>query len=143
MIFRRRSEKVNVLKKVPIFSSLSQRHLNLIAKHADEVTLEAETVLARQGAQGLEFLVIVEGRARVEKGGKTIARLAAGDFFGEMSLIDGKPRTATVIAETPIILLVIHTRSFSHLLDTVPGLQRKVLVTLCERLRRADETLIN
>ncbi len=58
-----------------------------------------------------------------------------------MSLIDGKPRSATVITEAPIVLLVIHTRSFGHLLDAIPGLQKKILVTLCERLRAADAAL--
>jgi CRP-like cAMP-binding protein len=141
MLFRRRSDKIDVLRKVPLFSRLSQRHLDLIARHADEVTLSAGKVLARQGENGMEFLLIVDGAARVERDGKEIARLASGDFFGEMSLIDRKPRTATVIADTPITLLVIHVRSFSHILDTVPGLQKKMLVTLSERLRQADATL--
>jgi CRP-like cAMP-binding protein len=143
MFFQRQADKTEVLKKVPLFSNLSQRQLNLIAKHADEVTLPAGKVLAKQGEMGLEFLLLVEGNARVERSGKLIARLTAGDFFGEMSLIDGKPRTATVIAETPVTLLVIHRRSFHYLLDTIPRLSRKILVTLCERLRRADETMIN
>jgi CRP-like cAMP-binding protein len=83
----------------------------------------------------------VEGSARVEKHGKVIARLGAGDFFGEMSLIDGKPRSATVIADAPVLLLVVEVRSFGRLLETVPGLSKKVMATLCERLRTADETL--
>ncbi len=141
MWFRRRDEKVVVLRKVPLFSALSRRHLDVITRVADEVKLNAGKVLARQGERGLEFLLIVDGSARVERDGKLIARLTAGDFFGEMSLIDGRPRTATVIAETPIVLLVVHRRSFSYLLDTVPALQRKVLVTLCERLRKADADL--
>ncbi len=141
MLLRRRSDKVDVLKKVPLFSELSRRHLDQIARHADEVRLDADRVLARQGEHGLEFLLIVEGSGRVERDGKEIARLGAGDFFGEMSLIDGKPRTATVIAETPVVLLVVHRRSFGHLLETVPGIQRKVLRTLCERLREADASL--
>lgn len=141
MFLRRRSDKVDVLKKVPLFSGLSRRQLDLIAKHADEVKLDAGKVLARQGEHGLEFLLIVDGRAGVERNGKVVARLGAGNFFGEMSLIDGKPRTATVIAETPIVLLVIHRRVFGHLLDTLPGLQRKLLLTLCERLREADAAL--
>ncbi|NIN67969.1 MAG: Crp/Fnr family transcriptional regulator, partial [Anaerolineae bacterium] len=61
--------------------------------------------------------------------------------FGELSLIDGKPRSATVIAEAPIVLLVIHTRSFGDLLDAIPGLQKKILLALCERLRSADVAL--
>jgi CRP/FNR family cyclic AMP-dependent transcriptional regulator len=141
MLLRRRSEKVDVLKKVPLFSGLSRRHLDLIARQVDQVKIDAGRVLARQGGLGLEFLLILDGSARVERDGKVIARLRAGDFFGEMSLIDGKPRSATVIAESPMVLLVVHTRSFSNLLNTIPGLQKKILVTLCERLRAADETL--
>ncbi len=141
MFLRRRSDKVDVLRKVPLFSGLGRGHLDLIARHADEVKLDAGRVLARQGGLGLEFLIILEGSARVERDGKEIARLGLGDFFGEMSLIDHKPRSATVTAETPIALLVIHTRSFGHLLEAVPGLQRKILVTVCERLRAADAAL--
>ena len=141
-MFHRRSDKADALGKVPLFSGLSRRHLNELARHVDEVTLGAGRVLARQGEHGLEFLLIVEGRASVERDGKRIARLRAGDFFGEMSLIDGKPRTATVTAKTPVTLLVIHRRVFGHLLDTLPGLQRKVMLALCERLREADTALI-
>lgn len=140
-MFLRRPDRLEALRKVPLFSDLSRRQLNLIARHADEVKLDTGKVLARQGEHGLEFLLIIDGRARVERNGKGIARLGAGNFFGEMSLVDGKARTATVIAETPMVLLVIHRRSFGHLLDTVPGLQKKVLLTLCERLREADTVL--
>ncbi len=141
MLLRRRSDKIDVLKKVPLFGDLSRRHVDLIARHADEVTLDAGRVLARQGEHGLEFLLIIDGGARVERTGKAIARLGAGAFFGEMSLIDGKPRTASVIAETSVVLLVIHRRAFGHLLDTVPGLQKKILLALCDRLREADISL--
>ena len=141
MLLRRRSDKVDVLKKVPLFSGLSQRYLNLIAREADEVKEEAGTVLTKQGGLGLEFLLILEGGARVERDGTVIARLGPGDFFGEMSLIDGLPRSAAVIAESATVLLVIEARCFRKLLDTVPGLQRKLLVTLCARLRAADARL--
>ena len=97
--------------------------------------------MAKQGAQGLEAIIIVDGRARVEADGKAIAELGAGDVVGEMSVIDGKPRSATVIAQTPVTLLVLHRRDFVSLLETVPGLQRKLLVTLCERVRQADRAL--
>ena len=141
MLLRRRSDKADVLKKVPLFSGLSQRYLHLIAAEADEVKEEAGAVLTKQNGLGLEFLLILEGGARVERDGTVIARLGPGDFFGEMSLIDGMPRSATVIAESPTVLLVIQSRSFRSLLDTVPGLQRKLLVTLCARLRAADARL--
>ena len=137
----RRSDKVCLLQNVPLFSRLSQRHLNAVAKHVDGVHVREGTVLAKQGAQGLEAIIIIDGRARVEVDGKAIAELSPGDVVGEMSVIDGKPRSATVIAQTPMNLLVLHRRDFMFLLESVPGLQRKLLVTLCERLRQADQAL--
>ena len=136
-----RSDKIELLRKMPLFSRLSQRQLNAVARHIDEVQIRKGAVLAKQGTQGLEAVIIVDGRARVEGDGKAIAELAAGDVVGEMSVIDGKPRSATVIAETPMNLLVLHRRDFMSLLETVPGLQRKLLVTLCERVRQADQAL--
>ena len=137
----RRSDKINLLQNVPLFGRLSQRHLNAIAKHTDVVERRKGAVLAREGAQGMEAIVIVDGRARVESDGKAIAELGAGDVVGEMSVIDGKPRSATVIANTPVTLLVLHRRDFVSLLETVPGLQRQLLVTLCGRVREADRAL--
>ncbi len=141
MFLRRRSDKVDVLKKVPLLSHLSQRHLNRIATLGSERTRDAGKILAQQGTPGLEFFLLLEGRARVERDGKILARLSPGDCFGEMSLLDYQLRSATVIAETPVVLLIIHTRSFHRLLDEAPGLQKKLLVTLSERLREADAAL--
>jgi CRP-like cAMP-binding protein len=141
MLLRRSSQKIDFLKKVPLFSNLSQKHLKEIAKHADQVQVEKGRVLAQQGKTGWEFIFIVEGKARVEKNGKFIRQLSGGDFFGEISLIDGEPRTATVIAETDMIILVVHKPSFDHLLDAIPGLQRKILVSLCQYLRRAEKVV--
>ncbi len=141
MLFTRRSQKIDALKNVPLLGVLSRRQLDLIAKHTDEVAIEADKVLARQGGLGIEFFLILEGSARVERDGRVIARVGAGDVFGEMSVIDQKPRSATVMAETPMILLVVHARSFRTLLDDVPELRQKILLTLCQRLRAADEAL--
>jgi CRP/FNR family cyclic AMP-dependent transcriptional regulator len=138
---RRRSDKISLLRNVPLFGQLSQRQLNAVARHVDEIQLRKGAVLAKQGAQGLEAIIIVDGRARVVTDGKEIAELTAGDVVGEMSVIDGKPRSATVIAQTPMDLLVLHRRDFVFLLETVPGLQRKLLVTLCQRVREADQAL--
>jgi len=141
MFLNRRPDRIDWLKKVPLFGGLSGRNLDLIARQTDVVKADRGRVLTRQGALGEEFLLIVDGSARVERSGTLIARLEAGDFFGEMSLIDGKPRSASVIAECPITLLVVDARSFRSLLDGVPGLRRKITVALCERLRRADAGL--
>ncbi|MDP2970443.1 MAG: cyclic nucleotide-binding domain-containing protein [Deltaproteobacteria bacterium] len=138
MLLRQRSQKVDLLKKVPMFSNLSNRHLNEVAKYADQLPVKAGRVLAEEGNLGWEFVFILEGKARVEKGGKVINRLASGGFFGEVSLIDRGPRTATVIAETDMTLLIVNSKSFDHLLDTVPGLQKKILISLCQYFRRAE-----
>jgi len=139
MLLHRRSQKIDLLKKVPLFSNLSKRHLNEIGKHADQVSIKAGKVLAQQGRTGREFVFIVEGKAQVKKDGKVIRHLSSGDFFGEISLIDGKPQTATVIAETDMTILLVHSSSFDHLLDTIPGLQKKIMVSLCKYLRRAEK----
>jgi CRP/FNR family transcriptional regulator/CRP/FNR family cyclic AMP-dependent transcriptional regulator len=141
MLLSRSSQKIDLLKKVPLFSNLSQRHLGEIAKHADQVQVERGRVLVQQGKTGWEFIFIVEGKARVEKNGKVIRQLSGGDFFGEISLIDGEPRTSTVIAETDMTLLIVHKPSFDHLLEAIPGLQRKILISLCQYLRRAEKVI--
>jgi CRP-like cAMP-binding protein len=141
MLLKRRSQKVDVLRKVPLLSGLSAQHLDLIAKHADEVTVKEGTVLARQGSLGSELFVVLDGRAQVAADGKSMAHLEAGDLIGEMSLIDQKPRSATVTAKTQMVLLVIEARAFSALLDDVPALRKKVMITLCDRLRAVDAQL--
>src|SRR3989304_9717731 len=98
MFLSRRPDRIDWLKKVPLFGGLSGRDLDLIVRQTDVVKADAGKVLTRQGALGEEFLLIVDGSARVERDAKPIARLEAGEFFGEMSLIDGKRRGASVIA---------------------------------------------
>jgi len=103
------------------------------------VSIKASNVLAQQGRTGREFVFIVEGKAQVKKDGKVIRHLSSGEFFGEISLIDGEPQTATVIAETDMTILLVNSKSFDHLLNTVPGLQKKIMVSLCTYLRRAEK----
>lgn len=137
----RRADKIDLIKKVPLFSDLSKRHLNEISKHADQVMPKAGRVLAQQGKQGWDFVFIVNGKAKVVKNRRVIRHLSRGDYFGEISLIDGGPRTATVIAETDMTILVVHRRSFGHLLETIPGLQKKIMLSLCTYLRRAEKDI--
>jgi len=141
MFLKRKSDKIGVLKSVPMLGGLSKHHLDLIARHADEVSVAAGKVLARESGLCRELFIVLEGRARVEQGGRKIATVRSGEMLGEMSLIDNKPRAATVIAETPMTLLAIESRAFGSLLDEVPELRKKVLVTLCERLRAANAKL--
>jgi len=142
MLSIKRDQKIDLLKKVPMFSNLSNRQLIEIAKHAQQVSVKAGEVLTKQGSRGWEFFFIVEGKGQVQKDGKTIRKLTSGDFFGEISLIDQEPRTATVVADTDMILLVVDTRSFAHLLETIPGFQGKIILALCRYVRMAEKPSI-
>ncbi len=139
MFLFRRDEKIAILKTVPLFSNLSKRQLTELSKHTDKVKIDAGQVMAKEGEKGCDFFLIIEGKAQVKKGRKIIRNLKSGDYFGEISLIDGEPRTASVMAETDINLLFVNKSSFDHLLKTVPGLQKKIMVSLCTYLRRAEK----
>jgi CRP/FNR family cyclic AMP-dependent transcriptional regulator len=126
------------LKRVALFSACTRDELELIDGATTELRFPAGQTLARQGENGHEFVVIVEGTARVEVGGQTIATIESGDFFGEIALLDGGPRTATVIAETDLVAEVIGQREFATLVERTPHLAYKLLVGLARRLRAAD-----
>src|SRR4051794_29090423 len=101
------------LSQVALFSSCSNRDLQKIAKASDEVTIDEERVLVEQDKPGHEFFVIIEGTAAVKRSNRKIATLGPGDHFGELALFDGGPRTATVVAETPLKVLVLGQREFA------------------------------
>lgn len=136
-----RSEKVRALQKVPLFHSCSRRELSLLARIADEASFPAGRVLIKRGDFGKEFLLLLEGAVTVEPPTGKRVRMGPGDFFGEMSLLDGEPRSATVTAETPVHLLVMGQREFFTLLAEVPSVARKLLVELSRRVRRAEGSL--
>lgn len=129
------------LAQVPLFSSCSNRDLQKIAKASDEITIDEERTLVEQGAIGHEFFVIVEGTAEVKRGNRRIATLGPGEHFGELALFDGGPRTATVIASSPMKVLVLGQREFAGLLDEVPGLAHKVLRNMAVRIRELDDKI--
>ncbi len=132
-----RNQKVELIKRVPLFASCSKHELEEIAHIADEIDLSEGKEMTREGSRGREFFVLLEGDADVTKNGQSINKLGAGDFFGEIALVSDTPRTATVTATTPVRALVITDRSFRRLLDESPEIQRKVLVALAERLAPA------
>jgi CRP/FNR family transcriptional regulator, cyclic AMP receptor protein len=106
------------------------------------IEVPAGTVLARSGAPGEEFFLIMDGSARVEVSARKRSRLEPGQYFGEMSLLDGGPRSASVLAETPVRLLVIKRRDFTTLLKEAPELTQSLLATLSQRLRQAEANLL-
>jgi CRP/FNR family transcriptional regulator, cyclic AMP receptor protein len=134
-------EKMSYLQRVNLFEACSSRQLRAIARIADVQEVPAGEVLARVGEPGDRFFVIVDGSARVEVSPQNQGRIGPGSFFGEISLLDGEPRSATVVAETAMRLLVIPRRDFVTLLREVPSLTERMLITLCQRLRHAEKAL--
>lgn len=135
------SEYLDHLASIRLFSSCSHRELTKIARASDELTVQAGRVLVEQGTSGREAFVIVSGEASVAINGTEIARLGPGKHFGELALLDGGPRTATVTAATDLTVLVIHQRAFVSLLDDVPGMSRKILTSLAGMVRELDARL--
>jgi len=135
----KQEDKIERLREIPIFEGCNQRQLRSVARIARVFDVVAATVLARAGEPGDEFFLIMDGTARVEVSTEKHAPVHPGEFFGEMSLLDGGLRSATVVADTSVRLLVISRRHFSVLLKEVPGLTQTLLVTLSRRVRQAEE----
>lgn len=140
MRFGRKSKdaKIRLLGSVGLFSACSKRELGQIASLADEIEVPAGKTLTKEGEPGWEFFVICEGKAKATRGGRKVASFDRGSFFGEMSLLDQGPRSATVVAETDMQLLVLTSRGFFTLIEDTPVVARKVLAGMAERLRGTE-----
>jgi CRP-like cAMP-binding protein len=136
----RKNAKVELIKSVPLFAECSRKDLNEIAGIADEIDLREGKELTKEGRAGREFFVLIEGEADVKKGPRRVNRMGPGDFFGEIALVTRRPRTATVVATSPVRALVITDRSFRTLLERQPEIQSKVMSALAARLG-PDENL--
>jgi CRP/FNR family cyclic AMP-dependent transcriptional regulator len=130
----RKNAKLELIKRVTLFSGCSKRELDQIAGIADELAIAEGKELTREGATGYEFLVLIDGSADVRRKGRRVNTLGAGDFLGEIALITGAPRTATVTTTSPSRMLVITARDFRTLLRHMPSLQIKVLEAVASRL---------
>jgi CRP/FNR family transcriptional regulator, cyclic AMP receptor protein len=133
------NQKIDLIRKVPLFARCSRAELKEIALLADEIDLREGKEMTREGAPGREFFVLLDGTADVKKNRRRVNTLGPGDFFGEIALVSREPRTATVIATSPVRALVITDRSFRRLLDDAPQVQTKVMEAMAQRL--APETL--
>ena len=126
------------LRDVPLFSACTDSELQRLSGLLTTVKIAAGEVVTREGSHGGEFMVIVEGSATVSVQGSDVATLGPGDFFGEVALLDGGPRTATVTAATDLVAQVMSHREFDQMLHDVPGLARDLLVGVAGRLRAAN-----
>jgi CRP-like cAMP-binding protein len=130
-----RAETAKLLSAVPLFSHCSKRELAAIARLAHELDLpEGHTLIKEDARVAYSFFVLVDGGAEVRRGGRRVAKLGPGDFFGELALILQRPRTATVTLTSRSRLLAISAHNFQPLLKRLPGIRLKLLEALAERL---------
>ena len=128
------NSKIDLIRRVPLFSSASKSELEEIASIADEIDLPEGRQIIKEGDSGREFIVLIEGTAEVERGGRKVASIGPGDFVGEIALISKTPRNATITTTSPVRALIITDRAFRQLLEHSPQIQIGVLQALAERL---------
>lgn len=127
------------LAQIPFFAGCSTKELQLISAASVELSVVAGQVLVREGEAGHESFVIISGSATVTRDGQTIGPLEAGDIVGELSLLTGAPRVASVVADTDMTVRVIGSREFGPLLDEIPGLAVRILRNLATRMVEFEE----
>jgi CRP-like cAMP-binding protein len=128
------------LARVPLFASVPREQRMVIAQLAHHVEAPAGEVLTREGEEGREFIVLLDGEVEVTRGGQHIATLGPGSHFGEIALIAHSPRTATVTATTPVTIEAIGRSGFALALAEVPGLSDALLGAMAMRLAELDAT---
>ncbi len=129
------------IKSVPLFSGFNEKELQRVAAIAKEVTFPPGKEIAKQGESGVGFHMITEGEVSVSIDGVERASLGPGAYFGEMSLLDGGPRSATVTATTELKTISMTSWDFNALLDQFPELARKLLIELCKRMRAVESSI--
>jgi CRP-like cAMP-binding protein len=126
--------KMELLKRVPLFSKLDKKSLQDVAHIADQLDLPSGKEMATEGDRGREFFVLLKGEAEVTRAGQRINNMKEGDFFGEIALVTKMPRTATVTATSDVDVLVITEHDFDALLKRSPEIGRSVAEALAERV---------
>lgn len=134
-----RSDIDQTLASIPIFSECSKKELKAISKLVTPVHVHAGKALVTEGDPGREFMIIAEGTATVRRNGRKVASLGPGDFFGELAVLAGVPRTATVVADTEMTVEALNRAEFSALLDESPALAKKILLGAVKRLYENDQ----
>ena len=135
---RGRNQYLEHLSRVPLFAACSKKDLQTLARATEDVRVPAGKVLVEEGRPGHEFFLIANGKATVKRGGRKVATLGPGQYFGELALLDRGPRSATVVADSDMEVLVLGQREFAGVIDEVPAIAHKLLSTMAQRLREAD-----
>ncbi len=138
---RTRRRSTVALSGVPLFAGFSTRHLQRLAAAADEVAFRAGERIVEQGNPGETLFVLMEGEAKVIRDGTVRSRLVPGDFFGEISVLDGGPRTADVVAQTPVSALRVFRRTVLEMIGSEPDLALGLLEGIARRIREIDRSL--
>ncbi len=133
------SDVAELLSRIDLFAGLSRRQLKKLAADAHEVRHDAGHVITIEGRPGLGFHLILEGQAAVTQANSVRRTLGPGDYFGEISMIDGHGRSATVTTMSPMRAVAVTHATFDRLLDDDPAFARGLLVVLCARLREAEQ----
>lgn len=139
----KRDEHIKHLKKIHLFSECSKKDLNEIAKFTTEIDFPSGKVIMTEGALASSFIIIVSGTATVRRKGRKVATLGSGDFFGELAVLRNRPRSATVTVDEKMRALVVDRRQLNKLLDDIPGLAKKILYAVADRLNDLDRKAIN
>jgi CRP/FNR family transcriptional regulator, cyclic AMP receptor protein len=127
------------LQRVPLFRGLSKKQLRLVSSLATRLDEPAGAVLTKEGRSGQEFVIVLDGEIEVRKGDRVVATRGPGSYVGEIALLDNRPRTATVVAKTPVVIEVIGRREFRGLLAETPELADEIMATMAQRLAELEE----
>jgi CRP/FNR family cyclic AMP-dependent transcriptional regulator len=122
------------LAAVPLFSGLSKKQLRRVSSLMTRLDRPAGKVLTKEGQHGYEFFIVLEGEVEVRQGDRVIATRGPGEYVGEIALLDNRPRTATVVAATPVSVEVLSRREFKSLLIEAPELSEQIMATMAQRL---------
>jgi CRP-like cAMP-binding protein len=134
----RRDSYIEHLTQVPLFSACSQDELRKLSRRTTDIPIAAGHTLVKEGERGLEFFVIVSGRAKVSRKGRKVGELGPGEFFGELALLIDAGRNATVTALTPMEAIVLSRREFDAALADAPRMTRKIMSGMARRLAEYD-----
>lgn len=135
---RTRSDYTTHLASVPLFSQCTKAELKNLARRTADINAEPGQVLIQEGHGAYDFFVIVAGEAEVSRAGQVVAKLGAGDYFGELGLLDPALRDATVTARSEMELIVLAQWDFEQALEEAPGMTRRLLAGMAHRLRTLD-----